>query len=325
METKTVLVTGIGGNVGQGVLRNIRNSFNDLRIIGVDIVGFTAGNHLCDKTYQVPYSNDDLYIPEIKKIINKENVKLIIPTTDYEVYFLALHKSNLNTILAANDAAIAKVYLDKYQTYLHHKKNGIPFAETWLPEEYKCLKGEIIAKPREGRGSRGLIYNPPSPQNLTNKYVVQPLLIGKEITTAAYVTKQDKLHGVFTMERELVNGATSKSRVVFDYDTDLKTIINRMVEAGRLRGSFNVQSIVTNQGEIIPFEVNCRISGTNSIRHNLGFKDVKYTLQECIYNQYPDEPKPISGVATRILHDVIYPEATQEQQLNSRFSKHILY
>ena len=325
METKKVLVTGIGGNVGQGILRNIRDSFPDLIIVGVDIASFTSGNYLCDKTYQVPYSYEDNYIEVINEIVEKDNIDLIIPSTDYEVYYLALNKTAIGAVVAASDFQIAKLYLDKYETFLYHKKNNIPFAKSWLPEEYDFSEIEIIAKPREGRGSRGILINPANPKDLPKGYMIQPLVKGIEITTAVYVTKKNILHSIFTMERELLNGTTSKSKVIFDYDDELKVIIKKMIDLGGLRGSFNLQSIVTNTGEIVPFEVNCRISGTNSIRHNLGFQDVKYIIQEYLYNEEPDIAKPIKGIATRILLDVIYPETSDESELNNLYSHHILY
>lgn len=325
MEAKKVLVTGIGGNVGQGILRNIRDSFPEVNIVGVDIASFTSGNYLCNKTYQVPYSYEHTYIEAITRIVEKENIHVIIPSTDYEVYYLALNQTNINAIVVASDFKIAKVYLDKYETFLYHRKNNIPFAQSWLPEEYDFSEGEIIAKPREGRGSRGILINPSSPKDLPKGYMIQPLLKGKEITTAVYVTRENTLHSIFTMERELTNGTTSKSAVIFDYDILLKDIIQKMIGLGGLRGSFNLQSIVTERGEIIPFEVNCRISGTNSIRHNLGFQDVKYALQEYLFNQKPDVAKPINGIATRIFLDVIYPEASDENELNNLYSNHILY
>jgi len=325
MEAKKVLVTGIGGNVGQGILRNIRDSFPKVSIVGVDIAPFTSGNYLCDKTYQVPYSYEDTYIEVINEIVERENIDLIIPSTDYEVYYLALNRDNINAIVVASDFKIAKLYLDKYETFLYHKENNIPFAQSWLPEEYDFSQEEIIAKPREGRGSRGILINPSNPKDLPKGYMIQPLLKGKEITTAVYVTKENIIHSIFTMERELTNGTTSKSKVLFDYDDLLKDIIQRMINLGGLKGSFNLQSIVTKTGEIIPFEVNCRISGTNSIRHNLGFQDVKYALQEYLFNEKPDKATPIKGIATRILLDVIYPEISDESELNNLSSNHILY
>lgn len=73
------------------------------------------------------------------------------------------------------------------------------------------------------------------------------------------------------------------------------------------------------------FEINCRISGTNSIRHNLGFQDVKYGVQEYLFNEIPDSPNPIEGIATRILMDVIYPNQNNFDKLNTDNSKFLLY
>jgi carbamoyl-phosphate synthase large subunit len=155
--------------------------------------------------------------------------------------------------------------------------------------------------------------------------MIQPLHQGLEITTAVYVDKNNRLHGLFTMERSLTNGTTTESKVVFQYDKILTDIAQKMIDLGGLVGSFNIQSIVTKTNEIIPFEINCRISGTNSIRHNLGFQDVKYGIQEYLYNEIPDEPKPINGIATRVLMDVIYPESTDFSQLNNNSVTHKIY
>ncbi|WP_366184816.1 ATP-grasp domain-containing protein [Flavobacterium ovatum] len=325
MEKNAVIVTGTGGNVGQGVLRNIQDLNLDIYLIGTDIASFTAGNYLCAITYQVPYSYEEAYIDKIIEIVNKHNVKLIIPTTDYEVYFLSLHKNRIKATIAASDAGIAKKYLDKYQTFLHHQGLQIPFAKSWLPSEYNNEEIEIIVKPREGRGSRGIVLNPENPKSFSDDYLIQALHKGKEITTAFYIKKDGSLHGLFSMERELTNGATSKSKTVKEYDEKLKIIILKMISAKGLRGSLNIQSIVDENNIITPFEINCRISGTNSIRHNLGFQDVKYTIQEYLFNQEPDEVKTIEGVAIRLLYDIIYPNATDEKELNNKSSKHKVY
>ncbi len=322
---KTVLVTGIGGNVGQGILRNIISLNLPIRLIGIDIAGFTPGNHLCDSTYVVPYSYDENYIPTIQDIIEKENVDLVIPSTDYEVYYLAENKEKLKAVILASKAKTAKTYLDKYETYKYLFQNDIPFAKSWLPEDYDFSAAEIIAKPREGRGSRGILLNPEKPKELPKGYMIQPLVKGKEITTAVYVNKEGKLHGLFTMERSLTNGTTTESKVVFQYDEVVRTIAQKMIDLGGLTGSFNVQSIVTVDNNIVPFEINCRISGTNSIRHNLGFQDVKYAIQEYLLNESPDLPRPIEGIATRILMDVVYPNSTNFEQLNNSSASHIIY
>ena len=326
MEKKTVLVTGIGGNVGQGVLRNIQDLNWNIRLVGTNIEEFCAGNHLCDVTYRVPYAYEDDYITCIQKIVEREKVDLIIPTTDYEVFFLASNKKNITTVIAVSDKEVAENYLDKYLTFKLHLQKEIPFVISWLPSEFKDYEGEIIAKPRKGRGSRGIEINPKEPQLFSDDYLIQPLYRGKEITTAFYVKKDGTLHGIFTMERELSNGATSKSKTTSEFDEMIKNeIILKMIQIHGLRGSINLQSIVDEKGMIHPFEVNCRISGTNSIRHNLGFQDVKYTLQEYLYNEDPSKIEAQDGIAVRLLYDVIYPGATNEESLNNNSCNFKLY
>lgn len=307
MEKRTVLVTGIGGNVGQGILRNIRALGLGIRLIGTNTKDFSPGNHLCDVTYTVPFSSHPQYIPTLKKIIRREKVNLVIPSTDLEVFYLAGNKKKLKAKVLASDVKTARVYLDKYLTYQYLSAHGIPFVTTWLPKDYDHSEGKIIAKPRKGWGSRGILRGPIKPSALPAGYIIQPWLRGIEITTGVYVNQQGNLHGLITMQRSLSHGTTTECRVVFDYDDAMRSIAEKMIRLGGLVGSFNIQSIVTQAGKIVPFEINCRFSGTNSIRHHFGFQDVKYAIQEHLLNQKPDKPHVVSGVATRILMDVIYP------------------
>lgn len=293
--------------MGQGVLRIIRSLNWAIRIVGTDVSGFTAGNHFCDAVYSVPYSYDSGYVRAIQRIVETENVDLVIPTTDYEIYYLSVHRDSIRAVIAASSPDVARIYLDKYLTFQQHLKLDIPFARTWLPVDYDGSCSDIIVKPREGRGSRGILINPANPCEFSEEFIVQPLYKGVEITTAFYVRRDGALHGMFTMERELSNGTTIKSKVVREYDDQLKTIVEKMISQKGLMGSVNVQSIVSDNREVIPFEVNCRISGTNSIRHNLGFEDVKYTLEEYLFDRDPSKPEVINGVAVRILMDIIYP------------------
>ncbi|WP_010182810.1 ATP-grasp domain-containing protein [Aquimarina agarilytica] len=327
MDSKTVLVTGIGGNVGQGILRNIRSLERNIKLIGTDISAFTAGNHLCDKTFQVPYSYEENYIRVIQKIVDENKVALIIPSTDYEIYYLSLYKQEIKAQVLSCDNKIAAQFLDKYLTFKLFKNSEIPFAKSWLPSEYDNTESQIIVKPRKGRGSRGITVNPKNISDYTDDYMIQKLHLGIEITTAVYVTKKNKIHGICSMERKLDNGTTSQ--VIFNnsYDAKLMKIASKIVDLGGVRGSFNIQSIVDVKGEVTPFEINARISGTNSIRHALGFQDVKYSIQEYLFDEQPAKLtiKNTKAIAVRVLMDVIYPEASTFEELNNRDSKHFIY
>ncbi len=323
MSIKNILVTGIGGVVGQGILRNISDMQLQNEIIGTNTIKVSAGNHLCDKVYEVPFAYDPSYIGTIEKICIDENVGLIIPSTDYESYYLAKYQSQLPCVVASCSEEVTNFSLDKYSNYQAFTKYGIPFAQSVLPSEYQDEYEKIIIKPREGRGSRGIHVDPANPKSFSDSNLIQEYLEGDELTTTFYVRKDGSLHGLITFKRELEQGNTSKAEVVFEYDEEILLIIKKMIKHYGYKGSCNIQSKVTNKG-IIPFEINSRISGTNSVRAQFGFPDVAYTVQEHLLGKSIKPPKVNKGTALRIILDIIYPEITLDQ-INNKNDKFYIH
>lgn len=303
---RSILVTGIGGVVGQGILRNLRAMEEDITIIGVNVSPVSGGNHLCDEVYQVPYAVEKNYIDAICKIIGQHNVQLILPSTDYEAYHLSLSSVKIPAVVAASPHEVCEFCLDKFLNFQEFDHQNIEFARSFLPSSYENQFKEFVVKPREGRGSRDIFINPMGPRSFSDDYVVQEYLDGPELTTTFYVRRTGELHGFITLLRSLENGSTSSCEVVFEYDEEVKELLEKMVKAFPFRGSCNIQSRVTSRG-VVPFEINCRISGTNSIRAQFGFPDVLYTVQELFWDRAPDAPLVTKGSAVRISHDIIYP------------------
>lgn len=320
---KVILVTGVGGNVAQGVIRNILSCKYDVKIVGTNTESVSGGNHLCDVVYKVPFSTQPAYIPAIKKICEKEKVDLIIPTTDYETYHLALAGNKLPKIACSN-AKIAFIFLNKYKTWQEFRKYSIPFAETRLPSQYKNEFKEIVVKPVEGRGSRDVYIKPTDVTKFKDDFIIQKYYKGKEITTAFYVTKERQLLGQITFERVLYSGYTSQCQVSFAYDRKIERIIKMIIHRFDIKGSCNIQAIIDEKGMIVPFEINARISGTNSIRGQFGFEDVKYTIQEYLLNETPKKPVIKKGAAVRFLADVIYPDIDLKD-IKNKFTKYYIY
>lgn len=303
----TVLVTGIGGVVGQGIVRNLRAMQRGFTIVGTNVERVSAGNHLCDRVFQVPFAYEAHYIDAVRDLLSDHHVALIIPSTDYEAHHLSLHRHRLSAILAASPPEVTGFCLDKFRNYTEFKRRGLPFAASVLPSAYAGDFAKTVVKPREGRGSRNIHLMPPDPRAFGDDYVVQEYLDGPELTTAFYVLQDGQLHGAITLQRQLENGNTSKCEVVRCYDDVIESMLRRIVEAFPFRGSCNLQTRVTADGPV-PFEINCRISGTNSVRAQFGFPDVAYTVQELLLCQRPDRPAIRQGCALRTIVDVIYPE-----------------
>lgn len=305
---RTVLVTGIGGNVGQGILRNLRSSAISLNIIGVNVEQLTSANYLCDNVYEVPYAYSDNYIETIKTICSRENVELIIPSTDYEVYYLSKNIDQFSCKVVANPSDTNEIFVDKFKTYQSFSNTGIPFAKAFEVDQYDFTFDSFIAKPKKGRGSRGILINPESIENLGDEYMIQEMHVGQEYTTAFYVDKSNSLFSLITMSRKLVNGTTTFCTVEKDKDQLIEPVIQQIITKFKVVGSCNIQYIIDKNNNVHPFEINGRISGTNSIRSNFGFKDVVWTIEEHLLNKTLQKPTITGGSASRILLDVIYPE-----------------
>ena len=255
---KTIIVTGIGGVVGQGIVRNARGMNRDLRIVGVNVSRVSAGNHLCDEVVEVPYAYDENYINAMLKVVSETGAELIIPSTDYESYYLAKHQAQFAIPIAASPSEVTFFCLDKYRNWEAFSKHNIPFAHSVLPSQFKGEFEQYIVKPREGRGSRGIHMQPANVSSFDDTNLVQQLLEGPEITSTIYVLRNGSILGSITMRRELESGNTARAEVTKEYDEEIETLAGQMIQAFPFRGSFNIQSKVTAKG-IVPFEINCRI------------------------------------------------------------------
>ena len=305
MQNKTIWVTGIGGNVGQGILRNLRARFPNYRLVGSNVNKVSAGNFWCDEVVQLPFAWDADFHQRCVELVNKYQVDLIIPSTDFEVYYLSLIARDLPKIVGCPSEE-AGVFLDKMKTFEAFEKWDIPFAKSFEVNQFDGQVARYLAKPKMGRGSRGLLFQPADWKDLGSDYMIQEWAEGKEITTAFYVTKERMVHGHITMSRSLQNGTTMECEVTKDYDYLVTPIIEKMNRHFHLVGSLNIQSIITNDG-IVPFEINARISGTNSVRSQFGFDDVQYLVSEYLLNEVPPAVNVELGSAVRVIMDIIYP------------------
>ena len=312
-QTKKVLVTGIGGNVGQGILRNIRKFYGDkICVLGTDLSSTTAGQFFCDKTAQLPNYSAPRYIDNLKSLCKREGVDLIIPATDGEVVSIGKHADDLPDFVGS-PTSTTSMCLDKFESFNRFHNAQLPFADSCLPSAYDDRWDQFVVKPREGRGSRDIHYLTQWDNQFDDTFVIQEHLVGQEITIAFYRSRSGNILGPLTLQRELHSGMTWKCSVTEKFSKQVDTLIRAFDRSFEVIGPCNIQAVATSEDTIIPFELNCRYSGTNSFRSHFGFSDVKYGIDEFLFNIEP-EPEPItSGSALRLVMDVVYPDTPLDQ------------
>ena len=105
-----------------------------------------------------------------------------------------------------------------------------------------------------------------------------------------YVTQEGQLlHTITILESGDVH--TRTTRIVQDYDEEVHTLLGKIASTLNIRGVFEVEAIYDQTShEIIPFEVNLRISNTVSLRAAFGFEDVRWMIDELIYKKHLTPP-----------------------------------
>lgn len=282
--SKVVLITGIGGDISQGVATILREARPDLSLVGVDVHSQHGGHLFVDSFEIVPSASAPEYRTALKVLVEKYAVDMIIPMSEPELGVLHPFDGFCKNIqLVTAGAKVVEAGLDKLSTVRALESLGLPVPWTMpvsdgLPRAYPC-----ILKNRYGSGSRAVfkVENHDDAEYLAKRYpdaVFQELLepADHEVTCAVY-RKQDGDVSSLLMLRRLTGGFTGWAKVICDDETS--KMCKRIAEGLDLRGSMNVQLRLTDRGPRV-FEINPRFSSTVLMRHRLGFSDVLWAIEE---------------------------------------------
>lgn len=316
----SVLVTGVGGNIGQGIVKALRMTGRTVKVVGTDMEPLSVGLQRCDRGYVVAPAAKTEFIPQLTQIARKEKCDLIIPGSDTELPYLAdgklLLEENSQAVVLIAAAKHVHALHDKWLTYLLCKTAGVAHPETVLASNKKALARflqksgyPVLVKPRIGYGSRGVyvIHNRKEMDvflsRVSNPVVQQSIGdADQEYTAACFVTPEHKKFGPIIFHRVISAGATYKAQVIRNPAME-KQILQIMDRLGVI-GPCNIQyRLVRNKP--VPFEFNLRYSGTTPMRAALGFNDVEMGIQSFLLGQTPRPPKIQKGVILRYWNEIV--------------------
>lgn len=281
MDKMNVAVTGVGGGVGQSIVKSLQNT--EYKLIAIDGDPLGAGLYATEKSYLGLYANNPKFINKIIDICRKEDCHVVFPGLDIELIPFAenidIFKSNEITPIVSS-LNVIKIADDKLETSKFLEANGFPYIETYTLEEYNYELGfPIILKPKRG-GARSIgtfliknqkeFDNQVTSLNIRN-YIVQKYIYGDEYTCGT-VTLSDKCAGVILMKRQLRSGDTYKAFVI--KNQNLSNFVEEVINELKPFGACNIQLRIKDQIPYI-FEINARCSGTTASRSLAGFNEPK--------------------------------------------------
>jgi carbamoyl-phosphate synthase large subunit len=280
----TVLVTGCGGAIGQGVIKALRLGSRKWRLIGSDSDRYAAVFHMKNtalrKTHLLPESSDPNYIPEITGLCRKEKVDVIFPCTDAELEKLAYARRDLmdrGTKIVISPQETIRICKDKWLTYQHLGK-FLPIVKSALPEmgtgkavQFTGLPAVI--KPRIGWGSKQTfkLRSVKEAQILMkeiDKPIIQTCLEGEEYTVDCLVDRSGTAISVVPRRRIKIFSGLSFEGITVK-DQKLIELGHKIIKYIHIYGPFNFQAKEI-EGEPIIFEINPRFSGTGILAVKAG-------------------------------------------------------
>lgn len=314
MLKKNVLVTGIGGDIGQNVIKCLKSIEYNLDIIGCDVEFYAAGKTTCKKYYQSPYaSKTERYLEFLQRLIIDDKINYIFPTTESEIGFFNNNRKYFQDDglkIFIHDSNIINTFFDKYETVNFLKNSELPYPKTYLIEDYEGgLQFPVLLKPRKGYGSKGITIA----DNLEelefykkrkHGFVVQEIIgtIDEEYTVGVFSTGSEVYSIGF--QRYLGYGSLTKFANLV-HEEGIVSIIDQFAKACPFKGALNIQLRKGDRG-FIPFEINARISSTVYFRHYFGFQDVKWwiDLKEGREVKYASQYR--KGIAVRTNSEVFF-------------------
>jgi carbamoyl-phosphate synthase large subunit len=325
----SLLVTGVGDTVGQGLVKAARQSSIPCRVIGTDqddpLHDPCVGLQWVDAGFVLPHcSRGDDYLAELRRICRAEAVQLILPGSEKELELLAQNAAAIGrdtgAIVVASPVEVLRVALDKWETcrFLERAGLGFPrYARLDVLEEVEWLVATVgfplIAKPFRGGGSQGL-YQIDSWQKidfvrgLRQDMVLQERLEpdDEEYSVAVYTRKDGSAVGAISYRREqIVAGDTYRARIGNNPVVEAEAL--RVVKALRTTGPCDVQLRLTSRGPIT-FEINLRFAGGVAMRAHFGYNEVEMAVRDLVLGEHVPAPRTTTGTALRFWEEMYFDD-----------------
>jgi hypothetical protein len=352
-QTRILLLSG-GSLVGQNVAASLAHRRASIHLAAASSTADEPILYDCDSVYLTPEVRRDpqAYTARFRDVLENCAPDLVIPCRDDDVSFLATEREAVPAMarrFLCGNAAVAEAMLDKLESARFSRRHGLPFAPTLAvsgdvdaAQRFAARNGwPIIAKPRQGYGSRGVRFILDSAQ--LARVCVQPDLVlqrycgdaqavrrfanetaerglplfhsleDTKVSIQASIAPDGKVTAVFASGNTMRFGRSERVQRIDD---------PALLDNGRRwaaafagagwRGPVNIQC--HRDGDVITiYEYNGRFTGATAARRLLGFDEVGMALRDWLDLQLPDAaPAPASEVIRYPVGRTVVPAQAEQ-------------
>lgn len=321
---RRVLVTAVGGNVGQGVIKALRAGREDYHIVGIDMEPLSAGYAFVDSKYVVPATGTEGFGNALSTIIESERVEAIYPCSPTELLVFAEKKAWLESThgvtVLVNGSKVVQMGSDKLMTADFLRAEGFAYPATARADDDVVVERLIddlgfplLMKPRIGATSRNVflvrsIGELRAVRTLVPDMVVQRYLGNGDEYTAGSISDADgNVRAIIILRRVIEQGTTYRAELVRDstLEAEARAIVGRLGASGPCNLQFKIVD-----GKLTVFEVNPRFSGTTGMRYLFGFNDAEMAYDLHRMKMEVSQPELKDFVVLRYWNEVLIPDAT---------------
>lgn len=317
---KTLLVSGASGIIGYGILRSLRKSGGNFRLIGTSIHGESAAEGFCDIFELAPRTSEPHYIDWLTHVVSKHQIDLIIPGIEADVHSWSENFARIRELsevgVMLNSPQLISLCRDKWEFYEVFRKSGhSAVIETCLEKDFELLSKRFglpfLLKPREGHASRGIVIIDSLPAFSAHRDQIGPILMvqplvgneDEEFTTSAFGDGQGSFYAHMTLKRKLSKTGFTESAEVVEIP-EMEETLKDLCALFRPLGPTNFQ-FRKDHGVLKLLEVNPRISSSTSLRTAFGYNECRMAVDFFLGKISPSQPTIRRGRAMRYTEDLI--------------------
>ena len=269
MTVIKVLFSG-GGGAGNEALFRLLGPRYELHFGDADLM---AINPMIpnDRRHQLPWASDPAFVAKMSDLCRRLNIDILIPGVDEELLALSRGAHVIApTRLLLPDENYVETMLDKLHMIkaLSAKTIPVPHSQT-LADDFEDIKFPCISKPRHGRGSRDVrilntiddaISLKATLGSLAKQMLLQEKIEGIEYTVQMIADEHGWLRAVVPVKVRIKRGITLRAET--ESEPRVIAACRKIHQAISTSGCYNIQLILTSEGNVFPFEINPRISTT---------------------------------------------------------------
>ncbi len=264
--TSTVLVPGAAGPAGINTIKSLKMVGFGGKILATDSSSLSAGFFMADINEIIPQADEHSFLDRLFQIVKMYQVEVLMPSSGSDIYPYSENRKQLAEMGAeaiVSDRDKLEICRDKMLTFQTlSNKFVLPFTTA---ESDKIDTFPVLAKPRFGKGSRGIVKIDDESDlryiiSKRDDLVFQEYLPGTEYTVDVLSDLDGKpIIAVPRIRMQTKAGISTKGRVLRDPALEMDCM--KIAELVGIRGPCCMQMKESAEGRLKLIEINPRMGG----------------------------------------------------------------